>query len=192
MHQRARILLLLLLFPCATGLAQFNVTGSASTLGNDCVQLTPAANSQQGSAWNVDQIDVSLPFCIQLSVNLGSNNSGADGIAFVLHQLGPNAPSTSNGGNMGYGNYTGGTFNPPTFNPSLIIEFDTWVNGFLGDPNEDHIALQRDGTNDHTGPDRLAGPGGQRHQQQHRGWAGPHRPHPGIRNHRATGVNSME
>ena len=153
-----RILLLLLLFPCATGLAQFNVTGSASTLGNDCVQLTPAANTQQGSAWNVDQIDVSLPFCIQLSVNLGSNDGGADGIAFVLHQLGPNAPSTSNGGNMGYGNYTGGTFNPPTFSPSLIIEFDTWVNGFLGDPNEDHIALQRDGTNNHTGPDCLAGP----------------------------------
>ena len=66
--------------------------------------------------------------------------------------------------------------NPPTFNPSLIIEFDTWVNG-LGDPNEDHIALQRDGTNDHTGPDCLAGPGGQRHQQQHRGWAGPPSPY---------------
>ena len=153
-----RILLILLLFPCATGLAQFNVTGSASTLGNDCVQLTPAANGQQGSAWNVDQIDISLPFCIQLSINLGSNDSGADGMAFVLQQLGPNAPTTGNGGNMGYGNYTGGTFNPPTFNPSLVIEFDTYFNGFLGDPNEDHIALQRDGTQNHTGPECLAGP----------------------------------
>lgn len=153
-----RFCLAFLLLFCASASAQFTVTGSASNLGNDCVQLTPAVNGQQGSAWNTDQIDVSLPFCIQLSVNLGSNDGGADGIAFVLHQLGPDAPSTATGGNMGYGNYTGGTFNPPTFDPSLVIEFDTWVNGFLGDPNEDHIALQRDGTNNHTGPDCLAGP----------------------------------
>lgn len=150
-------LLALISLPLA-GAGQFNITGSATVSGGDCIQITQAVNGQQGSAWNVNQLDVSLPFCIQLSVNLGSNNGGADGIAFVLHQLGPDAPSTATGGNMGYGNYSGGTFSPPIFSPSLIIEFDTWVNGFMGDPTYDHIALQRDGTNDHTGPDCLAGP----------------------------------
>ena len=153
-----RCCLVLFLWISLSASAQFNVTGSASVLGNDCVQLTPAANSQQGSAWNVNQVDVSLPFCIQLSVNLGSNNSGADGMAFVLQQLGPNAPSTGNGGNLGYGNYTAGTLVAPTFTPSLIVEFDTYFNGGQGDPNEDHIALQRDGTQNHTGPECLAGP----------------------------------
>ena len=124
------------------------------------MQLTPAANGQQGAAWHVDQIDVSLPFCLHISVNLGGNDGGADGIAFVMHQLGPAQPTTSTGGNMGYGNFNAPTnsFGPPTFDPSIIIEFDTWNNGNFGDPFYDHIALQRDGTNNHNGTDCLAGP----------------------------------
>ena len=65
------------------------------------------------------QLDVSQPFCIHLSVNLGSNDGGADGIAFVLHQLGPNQATTSTGGNMGYGNFNApsGTFTRPHIRP---------------------------------------------------------------------------
>ncbi|HCZ09122.1 MAG TPA: hypothetical protein DHV07_08520 [Flavobacteriales bacterium] len=140
--------------------AQFNLVGDAQPLNGGCVQLTAALNAQQGAAWNQDQIDVSLPFCMHLSVNLGSNNGGADGIAFILHQLGPNQATTTSGGNMGYGNYNAptNTFIDPTFDPSIIIEFDTWQNPNLGDLINDHVALHRDGTNSHNGPECLAGP----------------------------------
>ena len=142
------------------GWGQFSLLGSAQQLGGDCVQITPSVNAQQGAAWNDIQLDVSQPFCIHLSVNLGTNDGGADGMAFILHQLGPNQTTTSTGGNMGYGNYDppSGTFINPTFDPSIVIEFDTWENPGFGDPFYDHVALQRDGTNNHNGPDCLAGP----------------------------------
>ena len=160
----SRVVRLIILFTFilpASALCQFNLQGDASSLGADCIQLTPWIQSQQGAAWHVDQLDVSLPFCVHLTVNLGSNESGADGIAFVLQQLGSTASTTTNGGNMGYGDFNQltGTFGPPTFDPSLVIEFDTWNNGAVfGDPTYDHIALQRDGTTNHNGPDCLAGP----------------------------------
>ena len=142
------------------GWGQFSVLGSAQQLGGDCVQITQNINAQQGAAWNNTQLDVSQPFCIHLSVNLGSNNGGADGMAFVLHQLGPAQTTTTTGGNMGYGNFDppSGTFATPTFDPSIVIEFDTYYNPNFGDPTYDHVALQRDGTNNHNGPDCLAGP----------------------------------
>lgn len=152
-------LLILISFPL-WGWGQFSLIGSAQQLGGDCVQITPSSNAQQGAAWNNVQLDVSQPFCIHLSVNLGNNDGGADGMALVLHQLGPNQTTTSTGGNMGYGNFDApsGTFTAPTFDPSIVIEFDTWNNGNFGDPTYDHVALQRDGTNNHNSPDCLAGP----------------------------------
>ena len=139
---------------------QFTVNGSAQNLDGDCVQVTPATNGQQGAAWYDTQLDVSLPFCLHLSVNLGISNGGADGMALVFHQLGPNQPTTTTGGNVGYGNFDGATnsFIAPTFDPSIVIEFDTWNNPNFGDPSYDHVALQRDGTNNHNDPNCLAGP----------------------------------
>ena len=108
------------------GWGQFSLLGSAQQLGGDCVLITPNVNTQQGAAWNNTQLDVSQPFCIHLSVNLGTNDGGADGMAFILHQLGPTQTTTSSGGNMGYGNFDApsGTFTAPTFDPSIVIEFD--------------------------------------------------------------------
>lgn len=157
--RRSASLLFLALSPCWM-LGQFTLVGSAQDLGGDCVQVTPNQTGQQGAAWNNVQLDISQPFCLHLTVNLGSNNGGADGIAFILHQLGANQATTSTGGNMGYGNFSAatGTFIDPTFDPSVVIEFDTWNNGNFGDPTYDHVALQRDGTNNHNGPNCLAGP----------------------------------
>ena len=138
--------------------AQFSVMEDAVALSANCVQLTAATASQRGAAWAECPLDVSHPFSIELTVFLGNNNGGADGIAWVMQQLGPNAPTTFNGGNMGYGNYTNATgFIDPVFDPSLVVEFDTWLNGNMGDPTYDHVALQRDGTHDHTSPNCLAG-----------------------------------
>jgi gliding motility-associated-like protein len=138
--------------------SQFTVLEDATILSPDCVQLTPNSTSQRGAAWSDCTLDVAYPFTIELSVNLGGNNGGADGMAWLLQQIGPNATTTGNGGNMGYGNYlANGTFGTPAFDPSLIVEFDTWANDNVGDPAFDHVALQRDGTHNHNSPNCLAG-----------------------------------
>ena len=150
-------LALFLLFSCSVS-AQFSVVENATELSSDCVQLTAAMNSQRGAAWHDCTLDVAHPFTLELTVNLGSNDGGADGIAWVMQQIGPGALTSSNGGNMGYGNFYGASgFIEPVFDPSLVIEFDTWINGNVGDPFEDHVALQRDGTHNHNSPNCLAG-----------------------------------
>lgn len=154
-----RFCLAFLLLFCASASAQFTVVENATLLSADCVQLTPALNAQRGAAWHECTLDVAHPFDLELTVHLGSNDGGADGIAWIMQQNGPNAVTSSNGGNMGYGNFDGpsGTFVAPVFDPSLVIEFDTWVNGNVGDPAYDHVALQRDGTHNHNSPQCLAG-----------------------------------
>ena len=154
-----RCCLVLFLWISLSASAQFNVVENATVLSSNCVQLTPAQNAQRGAAWYDCTLDVAFPFTLDLTVNLGSNDGGADGIAWVMQQIGPGALTSSNGGNMGYGNFDGpsGTFVDPVFDPSLAIEFDTWVNGNVGDPFYDHVALQRDGTHNHNSPDCLAG-----------------------------------
>lgn len=150
--------LLLGLFMAQPAMAQFTVVEDAVLLGADCVQLTPNNTGQRGAAWSDCTIDVAFPFSLDLTVNLGSNDGGADGIAWMLQQNGPNTITSGNGGNMGYGNFTPALgFTDPQFNPSLIVEFDTWANGNVGDPIYDHVALQRDGTHNHNSPDCLDG-----------------------------------
>jgi len=137
--------LLLVTFTYSMGSSQVYVTnGSASSLGGDCFQLTPALNSQGGSVWFQNKLSLSSDFTIQASLNLGSkDNDGADGMAFVLQPL-----CTGLGGIGGGIGYLG-------INPSLAVEYDTWQNI---DPPEDHIALQSNGDLSHTGANNLAGP----------------------------------
>ncbi|MGB1573146.1 MAG: L-type lectin-domain containing protein, partial [Flavobacteriales bacterium] len=146
-----RLLTLPLLLLSLSSLAQLNVVGDAIALGSDCYRLTEAIGTQQGAAWSDCTIDISEPFTMDFTVYLGNNNGGADGIAWVLQQIGPQADNPSDGGGIGY------DANPPYFNPALIIEFDTYQNGWAGDPSYDHLALQRDGSGDHTGPNCIAG-----------------------------------
>jgi len=146
-----RILSILLLLLSASALAQLNVVGDAVALGGDCYRLTENIGTQQGAAWSNCTIDVSQTFTMDFTVYLGNNNGGADGIAWVLQQVGPLAENPSNGGGIGY------NADPPFFLPSLIIEFDTWQNGGQGDPSFDHVALQRDGSNNHNGENCISG-----------------------------------
>ena len=69
----------------AQGDPTYFLNGSAGVTGEDCYQLTPAINTQTGSVWYADQVDLSLPLDLQFLLNLGTNDSGgADGICFVL------------------------------------------------------------------------------------------------------------
>ena len=126
----------------------FTLTGSANYQeinGEECIQLTPASNNQQGCAWSPELIDFTQAFTVNSDVYLGNSESGADGIAMVFQINGDNACGIS-----GEGIGAGGILN------SLIIEMDTYQNGNQGDPFLDHIAVNLNGDMNHA--NSIAGP----------------------------------
>ena len=71
---------------------QLDVTksGAASyAAASNIFTLTPDATNKTGAVMSNDRIDITHDFTLTFSAFLGSNDAGADGIAFVLH----NAPS---------------------------------------------------------------------------------------------------
>jgi hypothetical protein len=97
--------------------------GSATSISSDTYQLTPDQPSQGGSVWGT--VDLSKDVIWTTSMFFGSNDAGADGLAFGL----TNAVVTSPGsGGSSLGVLTGNSFG---------IKFDTYSNGDLGDPNSD-------------------------------------------------------
>ncbi|MBI1288177.1 MAG: PKD domain-containing protein [Flavobacteriales bacterium] len=137
------LFLFLMLLGWKQSFAQYQINGNAAQTSCNCWRLTPAANGQNGSVWNVNLYDLSTPFNFTFDVFLGCNDGGADGIAFVLQPLSVNAGSS--GGGIGYAG----------INPSLAVELDTYQNG--GEPSYDHMAIQRNGDVSHTGGNMLAG-----------------------------------
>jgi gliding motility-associated-like protein len=101
-----------------------------------CIQITPAQNTQKSCVWAAEQVSFFEPFSQNITVYLGDNDGGADGICMVYHQSvdGANACGVS-GGQIGAG----------SIDNSFIIEFDTWQNVDLGDPFQDHIAVNING-----------------------------------------------
>ncbi|MCB9186923.1 MAG: PKD domain-containing protein [Flavobacteriales bacterium] len=140
-------LLLLCLLNSMVTVAQYQINGAASQMSCNCFQLTPDAPNVGGSVWNVNQIDLTNPFDYSFQVFLGCDEWGADGIGFVLQPVNVNqgGPSSS----LGYGGIV----------PSLIVEVDTWPNDqTMSDPQEDHIAILRNGDPNHGSVNNLAGP----------------------------------
>lgn len=124
--------------------SDFNLppTSNSSYQGNGVFQLTPNQNTQGGAAWYRRRLDMRVNFRIAVEINLGNNNGGADGIAFVLQNLDTGQGST--GGGLGYGGSA-------PISPSMAIEFDTWFNSGT-DPAaaappsaNDHIAFVENG-----------------------------------------------
>ena len=103
--------------------------------GENCIELTAAANNQTGCAWSESQIDFNSDFTLSLDYYFGTDPNGADGTTFTF-QPNPGACG-ANGAQLG----AGGIPN------SLIVEFDTYDNdGVAGnDLACDHIAVEIDG-----------------------------------------------
>ncbi len=140
------LLVLIMLAPIGLS-AQFVVNGSAVATGGGCYELTPDAGNSGGSIWYTQTFNLTNPFTIQFTINLGCKpySVGADGIGFVFQPLSTNAGSV--GGGMGFGGIS----------PSLDVEFDTYRNGW--DPGFCHIAIEKNGDVDHSvAADLLAGP----------------------------------
>ena len=134
----------LLLFSSAY--AQYAVNGSAFLSSPNCYTLTPALNSQAGSVWYTNQIDLTQPFELYAQIFLGCNNGGADGMAFAFQSVSTSVGSF--GGGLGY----------VGISPSIAVEFDTWQNGNSGDPANDHMAVISNGSVNHLAATNLAGP----------------------------------
>lgn len=131
------------------------LNGSAQALGGSCYRITPANNYQIGTVWYVEQLNLNEPFSLEFQMFFGSNNdNGADGMVWVLQNVGTNAIGVTGAG-MGF----------QGFNPSFGIEFDTHPNNAqvdpsnnLSDPSFDHMAYLVNGNVNHAAPGNLAGP----------------------------------
>ena len=127
--------------------SQYTVNGSAVQNTCKCFTLTQPITVEEASVWNNTMIDLNSSFDFKFRVFLGCNNSpGADGVVFVLQEVGLNALG---GGGSGLGYFGLGS-------PSVGVEIDTWQTGSAnpplpwGDPSFDHIGIQRNGNTDHT------------------------------------------
>lgn len=125
----------------------YHTNGAAYSENCNCYTLTNEQNTQSGSVWNKNKIDLNQSFDYKFNINLGSRDAdGADGIVFVLQNISVSIGSTGEG--MGFGGVT----------PSIGIPIDTWQNGNQSDPAYDHISINRDGDINHTTSNNLAGP----------------------------------
>lgn len=100
---------------------QFSLVDDATSVSPfNCVTLTPDLMSQRGCAWDVNStLNFLSNFQYEMDINLGNNDGGADGMAFVIHNdpLGRCKCGTV-GGALG----AGGILN------SVTIEIDTYIN----------------------------------------------------------------
>lgn len=150
---KATSLLALFMLFISVGFSQFTVGGTATTSGPDCFQLTANLASQAGYVYQNAAINLNNPFNYKFTVNLGTNNAGADGIMFVLRGTLGVPYIGANGGAIG--------FDGPGFSSNSIgIEVDTWDNGAgaNGDMVADHIGMFQNGSNNHLTVNSLAGP----------------------------------
>ncbi len=137
--QLKKFILVAFLFALQTVQAQYTVNGNAFSTSCRCYTLTTRnSDFQSGSVWNNNQIDLRQSFDFYFLVNLGCDDAGADGIAFVLQPISTSVGSS--GGGMGFAG----------IQPSIGITMDTYQNTSPdNDPVFDHLAVQLNGNLDH-------------------------------------------
>jgi hypothetical protein len=119
------------------------LNGLAEITGGGEISLTYSevyTDHQASSVWNLEQIDLAHDFDKSFTIFLGDRETnGADGIVFVLQNVGVSALGL-NGGGMGF----------EGISPSLGVEIDTYDNPENSDPGElwenlDHMDIQING-----------------------------------------------
>ncbi|MEC6796469.1 GEVED domain-containing protein [Photobacterium sp. S4TG1] len=113
--------------------------GDAYLAANGEYVVTPNATNQQGYLWSYEYIDLNQPMYAELAVYLGDRTcnigcptgieSGADGMTFVLSADSRDLNAFGAfGGGLGVGDIFGAT----PVSPSVVFEFDTFDNTFIG------------------------------------------------------------
>jgi hypothetical protein len=133
----------------------WNPIGDASTAGTELI-ITPNLQGQRGASWYNNQVSINQAFNYKFQANLGADDNGADGIAFVISTdpRGTNAIGENGWGLGVYDTYTGDGCTS-TYQSggsgcrngvwhSLVIEMDTYHNGNdFGDlTSNDHLSIQ--------------------------------------------------
>lgn len=125
-------------FSATTGLTLF---GSAAKSGT-ALRLTPAQTSKTGAAWAPGDLtggrvlETTFTFAISNpgGFNDSAGNPGGDGFAFVI-QAASSPAVGAGGGTLGYQGIPN----------SLAVEFDTWKNASIGDPDGNHVGIHSRG-----------------------------------------------
>jgi len=126
----------------------YTLVGDAIQFSDDCYVVTQELEWENSAIWYNDPIDISEPFDLQFQMVFGGNDAGgADGMVFVMQQVGNDVLGLAGGG-IGF----------EGFAPSLGVEFDTWTNGENGDPAYDHLSILLNGISNHGSPNNIAGP----------------------------------
>ena len=126
------------------------LVGDAINQGGGCYRLTSNANNQEGAVWMTGTINVTQSWEMNAEVYLGNNNGGADGMVFVLRNLGSSMLGFG-GGYMGFGG----------IGNSLGVEMDTYYGAgapSAGDLTQDHLGIQKNGSVSHVGANVIASP----------------------------------
>ena len=127
-------------FPNFAEIVKLNFVEDA-LIFEDNARLTNSLPFETGAMWYTEPIPVTQEFSTEFSFKFSNGNQGstsenslpgADGIAFVFQSRSPqNIGRTA--GEIGYGNIF----------QSLAIEIDLYENSQFGDPNGNHVAIQR-------------------------------------------------
>ncbi|MCZ4408368.1 gliding motility-associated C-terminal domain-containing protein [Cryomorphaceae bacterium 1068] len=126
----------------------YNLVGNSTQAAGDCFILTQPTPWQNGAIWYDEAINITEPFNLQFTASFGTlDAAGADGMVFVMQQVGNDVIGVPGGG-MGF----------EGFSPSLGVEFDSFQNVGFGDPVFDHMAISTNGNPNHNLPGNLAGP----------------------------------
>ncbi|QEG34768.1 L-type lectin-domain containing protein [Bythopirellula goksoeyrii] len=120
--------------------------GDAIQSGNR-LRLTPAAYHQHGSAWIRYREIVDDGFRCRFQFQMtgggsqpGFSGVGGDGLAFVIQNS-----SVTALGDYGSGIGYGGVGDREAIPNSVAVEFDTWKNSDLNDPNGNHVSVHTRG-----------------------------------------------
>lgn len=112
------------------------------------LRLTPAEYYQRGSAWIRNRQVVAEGFRCRFQFQLsdlgavpGHTTNTGDGFAFVIQNSSPTAI-----GDYGSGIGYSGAGERDSIANSVAVEFDTWRNFNLDDPNQNHLSVHTRGT----------------------------------------------
>lgn len=144
----------LLVDGCADAVAPM-AQGEASYIGNAMrsgseIQLTPPQEFSRGAVWAREKVDMRAPFSTMFAFRITQGDDqgevepvpsdpGADGVVLVIQNQGADVI-----GNYGRGiGYDG-------IKRSIAVEFDTYHNPPIDDPNGNHVAIQSKGRGENT------------------------------------------